>query len=52
MTFSIANTRKLGVFAGAKTWYKQQNLVGCDILDCTMQESVPHATVTCQLDFQ
>jgi hypothetical protein len=52
ITFFIADTRKRGAFAGANTQYKQQNLVGRDIFDCTMQESVPHTTVTCQLDFQ
>jgi len=52
ITFYIADTKKLDAFPGANTQYKQQNLVGHDILDCTMQESVPHAAVTCQLDFQ
>jgi hypothetical protein len=36
ITFFIAATRKRGAFAGANTQYKQQNLVGRDILDRAM----------------
>jgi hypothetical protein len=51
ITFFIADTRKLIAFAGANTQYKQ-NPVGHNVLDHTMQKSVPYAAVTCQLDFQ